>query len=139
VKVMLARLEKVLNDSTSRSQILSQHDRRHHQVVAVFGLIDVDVASGHDMLRDNPRACEGLNASMRRPTCMRETLVSGGARGRDQRVFPGMSREFTIRSANGSFEPAGAVLVAELGRYPQLAVVGAVRVTGGNTLVGFWA
>jgi hypothetical protein len=50
VKVLLARLEQILNDGASRSQVLPQHDCGHHQVVAVFGLVDVDMASGHGML-----------------------------------------------------------------------------------------
>jgi hypothetical protein len=82
MEVVLARLEEIVNDSASRSEILPMDDCRHHQVVTVFGLVDVDVASGHDTLRpsDNPRACERLNISIRRPTCMRETLASRGAR-----------------------------------------------------------
>jgi hypothetical protein len=67
VKVLLARLEQILNDGASRSQVLPQHDCGHHQVVAVFGLVDVDMASGHGMLlrldRGRPRSGAALTAS----------------------------------------------------------------------------
>lgn len=35
----------------TRSLPTPQHDRGHHQVVAVLGLVDVDVARGHEILR----------------------------------------------------------------------------------------
>jgi hypothetical protein len=52
MKMMLARLQKVLYDSTSRRQIIAKHRGRHHDVIAVLGLVDVDMANGHALLQE---------------------------------------------------------------------------------------
>jgi len=78
VQVVLARLEKILDHSTSRGEVLSEHDGGDHHVVAVLGLIDVDVAGGHGVLRSRwtfAATSWGWDSSFTPIPCAKSTIL----------------------------------------------------------------